>query len=173
MKQLKDLDYKIISALMKNSKISDRELAKFVGTSQPTVSRIRAKLEKENLITYAGIPNLVKLGYNILAFTFLVWKREEHEKLSKEKDYRKRIDEFMSKYKNIIFASSGRGLGMTRVSITIHKNYSDYVSYVKDVESKWNVYTDKLESFIVSLKSDLVLRAPTFRYFAEHVLENK
>lgn len=52
MKKLKDVDYKIISELMKDSRISDRKLAKAVGVSQPTVSRKRALLQKEELLDF-------------------------------------------------------------------------------------------------------------------------
>jgi DNA-binding Lrp family transcriptional regulator len=172
MKKLKDIHYKILFELMKNSKVSDRKLAKTIGVSQPTVTRRRAELEKEGLIEYTGIPNFEKLGYEILAFTFLVWKREEYEKLTKEENYWKQVDGFISKYNPIIFAASGHGLGMTRVSISIHKRYSDYVEYIREVESRWASCLDKLESFIVSLKSDLVLRPISFRHFAEYLLKN-
>jgi len=45
MTKLKVIDYKILFELTKNSKISDRKLAKKVGVSQPTITRRRAKLE--------------------------------------------------------------------------------------------------------------------------------
>jgi DNA-binding Lrp family transcriptional regulator len=65
---LKDTELKVISELMKNSRRSDRELAKAIGASQPTVSRIIKKLEKEKIIEeYTMIPNFSKLGYKILA----------------------------------------------------------------------------------------------------------
>jgi DNA-binding Lrp family transcriptional regulator len=47
MSTLKDVDLKILSELMKNSKASDRQLAKKIGVSQPTVTRRRARLERE------------------------------------------------------------------------------------------------------------------------------
>jgi DNA-binding Lrp family transcriptional regulator len=47
----------MISELMKNFGRSDRELAKAIGTSQPTVSRIINRLEKEGIVEeYAMIP---------------------------------------------------------------------------------------------------------------------
>jgi DNA-binding Lrp family transcriptional regulator len=45
--RIRDIELKILSELMKNARISDRELAKKIGVSQPTVSRIRSRLEKE------------------------------------------------------------------------------------------------------------------------------
>jgi DNA-binding Lrp family transcriptional regulator len=48
---------------MKNSRKSDRQLARAIGTSQPTVTRIRSRLEKEGYIKeYTMIPDFGKLG---------------------------------------------------------------------------------------------------------------
>ncbi len=53
---LKDIDYKILYELMKNSKVSDRQLAKKIGVSQPTIIRRRSRLEKEVINGYTAIP---------------------------------------------------------------------------------------------------------------------
>ena len=45
--RIKEVEWKLISELMKNSRRSDRELAKTIGVSQPTVSRLIKRLEKE------------------------------------------------------------------------------------------------------------------------------
>lgn len=47
---MKKVELKVLSELMKNSKISDRELAKTIGVSQPTVTRARTRLEKNGYI---------------------------------------------------------------------------------------------------------------------------
>ena len=72
----RDIDYKILSELIKNSKTSDRSIAKLLNVSQPTVTRRRDKLEKEGLLEYTAIPNLEKLGFEIVAFHFILWKTE-------------------------------------------------------------------------------------------------
>jgi DNA-binding Lrp family transcriptional regulator len=50
---VKDVDLKLLSELMKNSRRIDRELAKIIGVSQPTVSAEleQALKEKESSIT--------------------------------------------------------------------------------------------------------------------------
>ncbi|MCK4498779.1 AsnC family transcriptional regulator, partial [Candidatus Bathyarchaeota archaeon] len=110
----KDIDHAILSRLMKNARTSDRQMAREIGVSQPTITRRRAKLEKEGFLNYKIIPNFKKLGVEIMAFTLLVWKREAHDKLLEEEDYNRRVQVFISKHPNIVFASSGQGLGMTR-----------------------------------------------------------
>jgi len=47
---LKDVELQLVSELMKNSRRSDRELARSLGVSQPTVSRIIKKLEGKGII---------------------------------------------------------------------------------------------------------------------------
>ena len=123
MTRVKDIDLKIVSGLMKNSKISDRKLADSIGVSQPTVTRRRAKLEKELSVQYTMIPDFAKLGMEILVFHFVQWKPTYTD--MQTKDFQKRVDKFLSDHPNIIFISSGQGLGMSRIAISIHKNYSE------------------------------------------------
>jgi DNA-binding Lrp family transcriptional regulator len=160
---LKDVELKLISELMKNSHRSDRELAKVIGTSQPTVTRTRQRLEKEGVIKeYTMIPDFNKLGIEFLAFTFGVWSLEmlkdhpENARMEKAKN-------FISKHPNVFFASSGRGLGMGRLIVTFHKGYSDYIEFMKQAESEWAGLLTRLESFTISLKTDAVLMPFSFR----------
>jgi DNA-binding Lrp family transcriptional regulator len=79
---LRDLERKLLSELLKNSRRSDRELAKSIGTSQTTTTRLRTKLEKEGYVKeYTIIPNFSKIGYTIMALNFfkLDPKLTEHE----------------------------------------------------------------------------------------------
>lgn len=63
--KLLDLLYEI----MKYSRRSDRELAKTIKVSQPTITRIRKVLEDNGYIReYTVMPALEKLGFEILAF---------------------------------------------------------------------------------------------------------
>jgi len=105
---LKDIELRLISELVKNSRRSDRELAKAIGISQPTVSRIRMRLEKQGLIDYSAVPNLAKLGFEIIA---VVLGKRNYQKYP-ETNVQKAQD-FAKRHPNIIFTASGSGLGMT------------------------------------------------------------
>ena len=167
--KMKDVDFKILCGLMKNSKISDRKLSKIVGVSQPTVTRRRAKLEKELSLDYTVIPDLVKLGIGIMAVHFTVWNRESYEALSQMNDFTERVDKWVSEQSNMIFVSSGEGLGMSRLAIMVHKDYSDYVKYRAQVEKAWGRHLSRYETFIVSLDSDQVKRPLTLKYLADYI----
>ena len=71
MKELKPIDYKILFELMKDSHRSDRQLAKSLGVSQPTVTRRRAMLEENYIEGYTVIPKFGEIGFEMAAFTFL------------------------------------------------------------------------------------------------------
>lgn len=67
---MKQTILKILTALMNNSKTSDREIANKVGVSQPTVTRCRARLVDTGIIKhYAVIPDLKKLGYTMITIS--------------------------------------------------------------------------------------------------------
>lgn len=80
---MKDIELKLLSELMKNSRRSDRELAKAIGTSQPPVSRMISRLEKEGVIKeYTMIPDFSKVGLEIMALTFIKFEQPlKEEKL--------------------------------------------------------------------------------------------
>jgi DNA-binding Lrp family transcriptional regulator len=59
----------ILKELLKNGRQSDREISRHIGISQPTVSRGRRLLEREYIQEYAAVPQLLKLGFTIIAFT--------------------------------------------------------------------------------------------------------
>ncbi|HVO36542.1 MAG TPA: Lrp/AsnC family transcriptional regulator [Candidatus Acidoferrum sp.] len=161
---MKESERKIICELIKNSRESDREIAKVVGVSQPTVTRTRKRLEDEGLIQYVGIPNLTKMGYEIMAFMFASWKHEKYPdtRVSEAKN-------FIAKHPNILFVSTGKGANSDRMGISVHKNYSDYAKYMREIKAEWAELMEITDMFVISLNSDNILRNFTFREFADYI----
>lgn len=162
MKKLKDIDYKILAQLIKNSRLSDRQIAKILGVSQPTVTRRRTILERERLLDFTAVPDLKKLGFEILAFTCANWKHENYPDERTEE-----TKAFLSKHPNVIFVSTGRGLTADRITVSVHKNYADYYTFMQELRQEWGSYVGKIDSFIVSLQSDTILRNLAFKYLAD------
>jgi len=148
-------------------------LAKVIGSSQPTITRRRAKLEKERLIdSYTAIPNFTKLGFEIMAFSFYSWRPEATEQRYKDKEvFIKRLYAFLAEHKNIIFSSNGQGFEMETMMMSIHKSYADYIKLRKAVSDEWGDYLLKTNSFIVSLQEDTVGKNFGFEHFADYILK--
>jgi len=161
-KALKPVDYGILCELVKNSRLSDRQLAKILGVSQPTITRRRTFLEKERLLEYTAIPNLKKLGFDVLTLMF--------GKQKKEKDDDRNVEAakaFIAKHPNVLFVSTGTGVDHDRVAISVHKSYSDYALYRRETVAQLAEYMDHPISFLISLQGDTMLRKFTLKYLAE------
>lgn len=101
--------------MVRDARRSDRELAKAVGVSQPTVSRFIKKLENQGLINeYTIIPELSKMGYELLVFTFLSFAEDRPELFEKAREWTK-------KQQAVIFANNGEGCGMNSIMVSIHE----------------------------------------------------
>jgi DNA-binding Lrp family transcriptional regulator len=167
---LKDVELRLISELMKNSRRSDRELAKVLGVSQPTVSRMIKRIEKEGIIQeYTAIPNLAKLGMEIVAIVLFKLK---HQPQSDQSARLEKAEEFTEKHPNLIFASSGIGSSSDRVGISVHKNYSDYAKFTQDVKEYSGPY-EIVDTFIISYKSDSIPRSLSFKTLGDYIRKEK
>jgi len=173
MSSLKKIDLQLMSELLKNCRRSDRDLAKVIGTSQPTIYRSRTKLEKERLIdSYVAIPDFAKLGFEIMAFSFYSWRFEATEKLARNSEIvMRKFYTFLENHKNIIFTSNGRGFGMERMMLSVHKSYDDYVKLMRVVSREWGDYVSKTNSFVVSLQQDIAGSKLNFKHFADYLLK--
>ncbi len=164
MRKLRLLDMKILAELMRNAKSSDRQIAKKLGRSQPTITRRRTRLERELSLRYTAIPDWVGLGFQLIAFTFAQWK---HRMFPKEKMLE--AVAFISKHPNIIFVSGGRGMSADRVCVSIHKSYRDYWQLLQAIRLQWGKYLETLGSFITSFGGDEILRPITLQFLADYL----
>lgn len=169
---MKNIELKLISELMKNSRRSDRELAQAIGVSQPTVSRTIKKLEKEEYIQeYTAIPNFAKLGYELAALTFA---RLEGFDMKKMGELRKSAQEYLEKGAlEVVMLARGIGTGQNIVIVSLHKDYTSYNEF-----RNWlnqfpfpNIHVS--ESFLISLKDEIQYRPLTFSTLAKHLLTLK
>jgi len=58
---------------------------------------------------------------------------------------------YAGKWPNVIFASSGEGLGMTRVIMSFHRDYTDYHRKLNLLRVDWKDFTEDIQSFVVSI----------------------
>lgn len=149
----------LLFQLISNSKRSDREIAKTLHISQPSVTRKRKILEKEGYIKeYTVIPDLQKMGYEILAFTFLQFSESRPELFSQAREWTK-------KRACVVFSHNGEGLGMNSTIISLHRDYSTFSKLITDLREDWQPNLRDVRSFIVSIKrKDLSIKPFSLRY---------
>ena len=160
---------RVLVELLKNSRRSDRELARVLGCSQPTVTRTRQQLEKEGCIKeYTIIPDFHKLGYELMSITFVKLRKGlETEELKKT---RKIIDEDLKKSPYaIIMTERGSGLGYEGVTISLHENYSSYAKHLNWLRRWTFLQIFEIESFLISLHDEPRYRPLTLVPLANHL----
>ncbi|UCG37249.1 MAG: hypothetical protein JSV64_02950 [Candidatus Bathyarchaeota archaeon] len=151
--------------LLRNSKESDRKLARKLGVSQPTITRTRGRIEREGFIrSYTIIPDWRKLGFEIMALTFVKMdpKVVSEDLIGKVRDY-------ASKFPNAFFASTGEGLGMTGVIMSLHKDYRHYAQKLGEFRSDWGQYMEDIKSFIM-VTDEGIIKEFSFKYINEDLL---
>jgi len=169
---VKDIELKLVSELMKNSRRSDRELAKTIGVSQPTVSRMIKKLEKAGVIEeYTMIPNFSKLGFTILTLVFTRMKKEISPDLIVKVRERVREDEKESP-SPALMALSGMDCDSDRVLVLLSEDYSTYSRYLSMVKEHPLVEIEGVKSFMIDLTDQGHFRPLTFSSLAKY-LEKK
>lgn len=166
---MRDIESKVLFELIKNSRLSDRELANRIGSSQPTVTRTRRRLEKKGYIReYTVIPDFAKIGYKILALTFALSRalnKEEAERVKKIL-----AESVKDKQFEFIMLERGFGLGFDAVVISLHEDYSSYLTVLEWLRQFDFVDVTKIDSFLVNLDGDVRYRPLTLSYLAKHML---
>jgi len=166
MSDLKPIDRKLLFELVKNSRRSDRELAKILKVSQPTITRKRTFIEKEFIDSFTAIPKWDKIGYNLFVITLVKIKAN----IASKEQYdvvRKRALSWLASQPNILMAAGSRGGGVDSFMISIHKDYSDFDTFFHNYKYELGDMIDDAQSVIVNLAGEEVTRHFTLRSLAE------
>jgi DNA-binding Lrp family transcriptional regulator len=165
MKELKPIDYKILFELMKDSHRSDRQLAKSLGVSQPTVTRRRAMLEENFIEGYTVIPKFGQIGFGIAAITFLKTKlkyqtgEEKNQALKKMKDW-------YAKQTNVIMVIEGRGMGYDAVCISLHDDFENFAAFIRSHDAELSEWVVESQTFNADLKGGIMIKPFHLKYLA-------
>ena len=155
--------WRLLFALIKSSRRSDRDLAKALGISQPSVSRKRIQLEKDGFIQeYTIMPNLDKMGYQLIVFTSLAFSQPPTSEILT------RARQWVEKQPCVIFWADGEGAGMGSLMISVHKDYASF----SRLFSQFKLYAQSdlkdIQNFYVSLaRKELFIRTFSFRYLED------
>lgn len=159
---------KLLHELLKDSSRSDRELGKAIGVSQPTVSKMKKNLREKGIIQgFTMIPDFSKMGYNLLAFTFVkpkgILSSSSELKISTEI-----AQKWLNEQANVIFADFCRGMNMHAFMISFHTSYQDFDKFIKNHNQKLGCLLDDVKSCLVNLAGDDTLKPFHFKYLANN-----
>jgi DNA-binding Lrp family transcriptional regulator len=172
-KSLKDVELRLVSELMKNSRRSDRELAKALGVSQPTVSRLISRLQKEGVIKeYTMVPDFCKLGFNLMAIIMFKLKPISPAEIKELQGAARELDN--QERRPYLMVMDGMGLGKELAVISFHRDYGDYDNYMRGVReaaslSKAYLNTKDIEGFLIDLNYKDHYQPITFSRLATHL----
>lgn len=169
--ELRDVEVRIIAELMKNSRGSDRELARTIGVSQPTVSRTIKMLEEEGYIKeYTMIPDFGKLGYEIMGITSL--QVEEKPSLGFKEIRKATLEAEKSNPHAGLTIVNGIGNNKNRLFIDFYEDYSAYTKVIDTLREFPFTNVESMDSFLVDLKDETNLRVLSMSGIAQHVMKN-
>ena len=140
--------------IMKNSRKSDRDIAKKLEISQPTVTRIRRKLEKDAIKDYTAIPVFPEIGIDLISFNF---GRCDNPK----KDVELCLKQMAKANPKTLFISAGEGMRKNCLVVALHNDYRDYVDFITSMRLKCSGMRTDFDSFIVPTTRDHVLNFAT------------
>ncbi|MCW4014824.1 MAG: Lrp/AsnC family transcriptional regulator [Candidatus Bathyarchaeota archaeon] len=156
---------KLLREYLKDSNRSDREIAKILGVSQPTVSRMKSKLLNDGVLQhFSAIPDLAKMGYEILAFSIVKFNIENIRKHIPEIE--KMARGWAERHPEILFDSRAEGMGVNAITISVHKNYAEYKNFLADAKNTWGKFMFDVHFILVDLKGG-VNKPFSFKYLAE------
>jgi len=166
MEKLKTIDYELLWELMKDCRRSDRQLAKALGTSQPTVTRRRTNIEKSFIEGYTAIPKWEKIGFELVAFSFIKHKIKYAKPEVREAAFRK-VEEWMMKQPNVILAIDGQGMGWDGICVSFHKSYSDFAEFMRKHNSELSEFLIDSQSFIADINPTTVRKPFHLKYLGK------
>jgi len=169
MLKLNEIDRKILAELMKNSKVSDRKIAKKIGVSQPTVTRRRTRLEREAIDTYTIIPKWKELGVKLMAIHF-VKNREVQISDEKFKEAWEKSFKWMMQHPNVLTSVGSRGMGWHGFTLSVHRSYSDFEEFMSDHAIKLGKYVEDVQTVIVNLEGERILKPFDLKYLADYLI---
>ena len=170
---MKNIDLKLVSELMKNSRRSDRELAKVLGISQPTVTRTRTRLEKEGYIReYTIIPDFRKLGFEIMSVSLNQMNPRVTPDMMERA--RSKVRENESKDRSpILMVMTGMGPKADRVLFSLSEDFSAYSDFSDSVKQYPLVDVRNTNSFLINLNEEAHFMPFTFSGLARYLEEKQ
>ncbi len=158
MIELRKREKEVFFEFLKDARQSDREIARKLGLSQPTVTRVRQKLERAGLIKkYSAIPDLSECGLKIFVATVFEWTD-----FTKKTEI-KQLESYLNRNPYVILFGRGEGMyGSTMIVLSLHPDYESFHKTITEIRDKWDTYISNMQHFIAS--SDAIKKGGDVTY---------
>jgi len=113
-----DTEKNVFCMIVSYPEMSDNDIGREIGVSRHTVSRFRRNFEEENLVRQLCLPNLQKLGFEILVFSHIRFDPRNPPNLENDEAT------ILMSESTIFFATRM----FEAVMISIYRDYDDYKS---------------------------------------------
>ena len=111
------------------------------------------------------IPDFVKIGYEIMAITFIkamgIFTKKDYA------DIRSQGLEWLKNEPAIIMGGACEGMGMNSFIISLHKSYSAYNQFMLKLRLEMGDFIDEVQSVLVDLRAKERLKPLHLKYLAE------
>jgi DNA-binding MarR family transcriptional regulator len=130
--EFSDTEKNVYCMMVSNPEMLDEDIGREIGVSRHTVSRLRRRFEENNLIRKIGLPNLQKLGFEILTFYHIKFDPRNPPDMDNDASVTLMSD-------STIFLACRR---FEAVMISVYMDYDDYKSDMMKImqllkENKW------------------------------------
>jgi len=154
---LNDVELRLVSELIKNSRRSSHELAKAIGVSQPTVSRLLRKLEDKGVVReYTILPDFRRLGYNLMALTFFKLKPLQAQEIQRAQEQTEQL--LREESFGIVMYEKGMGLGYDMLAVSFHQDYSSFIKMKQKAYDFSFLELTGSDSFLIDLNDKIHYR---------------
>jgi hypothetical protein len=165
-RRLTEKEKKVYLGLVNYPDLPDNRIAEKIKTTRFTVTKIRKRFYEEKLMRTTCIPDIKKLGMNIMAFTHSKFNPKVN--LSKREEYLKYT---IKTYPTIFHISRN----IESMSIAIFKNFREYQES-QDELNKYRMENEFLksepETLLLSIPRMTKIKNHTYAPLAEKILAN-
>lgn len=145
MEDITERERQVLIEVIKDARISDQHIARTIGTSRPTIAKIRQRLEKKYIKRYTAIIDFHKIGLTIVVITLFRW-----DDFSKNKEM-KIVFDYIKSLPYVLRFSNGIGIGsMTMVIVSVHEDFEKYETFWGKIQEKGGDNIREVQAFISS-----------------------
>jgi len=98
---------------------------------------------------FSAIPDLAKMGYEIMAFSCVKFKPEKIAEIEA------RAVCWVRRNHEILFTSRTQGMGMDALTISVHKNYTDYSNFIEKNKETFGDLIAEAHNMLIDFKGHI------------------